>query len=185
MAEVKSHAGDSNWAHAESVDSLADILTNTFTLSGNCRFPLYINGSMAKERLSRGSSSTSKEWPVTAGRFLIPPRSRPLFDHPFKSSVPSYKEIIPELVADTSARALPPLTLSLENGRMRRNPRNRRMTTISHWRYRGASQLAGPFLSASCMRGSSFDCPICQTFWGPFGHGIQQDAANGPGFGGV
>ena len=35
--------------HADSLDAIVGIFSNTFTLKGNCRFPPYITAAMAKE----------------------------------------------------------------------------------------------------------------------------------------
>ena len=48
-SEMRTHGGDANWAHADSLDTFADILPNAFTLTGNCRFPLYITGGISQE----------------------------------------------------------------------------------------------------------------------------------------
>ena len=40
VAEIRTHLGDANWMHADSLDSIADIFSTALTLRGNCRFPL-------------------------------------------------------------------------------------------------------------------------------------------------
>ena len=49
-SDVKTHGGDVNWLHADSLDSIANIYSNAFTLIRNCRFPLYISADMVLER---------------------------------------------------------------------------------------------------------------------------------------
>ena len=48
-SEMRTHVGDANWLHADSLDSFAGIFPNAFTLIGNRRFPLYVAGSMAQK----------------------------------------------------------------------------------------------------------------------------------------
>ena len=47
--EIKEKVGDGEWLHADGLGALADVLTRTFSMIGNCRFPLYITPDMARE----------------------------------------------------------------------------------------------------------------------------------------
>ena len=53
-SEIKTHVVDSNCSHADSLDPMVDIFSNTFTLIGNCRCPFYTSAEMAKERFDSG-----------------------------------------------------------------------------------------------------------------------------------
>ena len=45
--QTKARAGDSNWLHADSLGSIADIFPDTVTVIGNCLSPLYVAGEVA------------------------------------------------------------------------------------------------------------------------------------------
>ena len=50
VAQIENNVGDGQWMRAQSLAKIADIFTRSFTMLGNCRFPLFILQEKAEER---------------------------------------------------------------------------------------------------------------------------------------
>ena len=66
-SQIKDDVGNEQWMHANCLAAIADIFSRAFTMAGNCRFPLYITGEMAKEwfdvwRLINGRRMARNGW---------------------------------------------------------------------------------------------------------------------------
>ena len=162
VSEIRTHAGDSNWLHADSLGSFADIFSNAFTLIGNCCCLLYIRGSIAQEwfdspKLIHEQRVARYGWP-----FRVPALRLPMCASPFPFFARLCSAITLTPVAVIFGRAPSPPFPPAMCGGMNATWWIPRMMKIFLWRCEASTLTRRSIFRPHCMLGSALDNPIRQ-----------------------